>query len=74
VIKLEHHVFSDRGIVAFAAESSSADEVAILDILQEIINNPGKYSLEAGFTSSNRLVIYARGWSKEEFEAAKQGA
>ena len=72
MIKLEHKVLPERGVVAFALESSSADDTAILDIFLEIINNPKKYSLSGGFVTSNRLVVHARGFTKEEFEQAQK--
>lgn len=74
MIKLEHKLLPDRGIVAFALECTSPGDTAVLDTLLEVINNPGKYTMSAGFSSTNRLVIQARGWTKEEFEAAEKSA
>jgi len=73
MIKLEHKLLPDRGVVAFALEGSSPDDTAVLDTLLEVINDPSKYSLTGAFATSNRLVIHARGWTKEEFDQAQQG-
>lgn len=72
MIKLEHKIIPERGVVAFALESSTADDTALLDIFQEILSNPDKYTLSSGFVTSTRLVIHAKGFTKEEFDQAQQ--
>lgn len=71
MIKVEHKVTPERGVLAIAFESSTAEDLPLLDTLMEMANNPEKYRLRAGFVTSNRLVVHVTGFLKEDLDSEK---
>jgi hypothetical protein len=59
MIKLTSKLLENRGIVAFSLEASSPEDVKTLDLFSEAVQ--GVYKMEAGFASTNRLIVHVRG-------------
>lgn len=69
MIKLEHTLFKNRGIVAFAAEASNEKDLPTLDLLyQSLANLP---NIEVGFINSKRLGFQVKGLDPEIFSEDK---
>lgn len=66
MIKLEHNIFKNRGIVSFAVEASSIDELKVLDLLRDSL--VGMPHIELGYVNSKRLVFHVSGLDKSVFE------
>lgn len=70
MIKLEMKLIKERGIVAFAAESSGPDDLLALDLLNAAIQ--GGHKIESGFQTSNRLVLHVRDMPEELFKDSQE--
>ena len=64
MIKLEHKIFHKRGIVAFAIEASSEEDLKTLDLIRLIFEDRPDISL--GFENSKRLLIHVRGLENKD--------
>lgn len=65
MIKLEHNIFENRGVVAFAAEASNEKDLKTLDLLCQSLT--GLPNIEVGFINSSRLVFQVRGLDSSIF-------
>lgn len=66
MIKLEHHIFYERGVVAFAAEASSDKDLPTLDLLCQALTD--KPNVKVGFITSKRLSIHVYGMDESLFK------
>lgn len=69
MIKLEHNIFHKRGIVAFAVEASTINDIPTLDLFAEALMD--KPDINVGFVSSTRLIIQVSGMRKDLFETGE---
>lgn len=65
MVKIEHSIINERGIVAFSIESNNAEGLKTLDLLNEALS--GGYPSEIGFSASNQLVLHVRGMPESTF-------
>jgi hypothetical protein len=71
MIKVEHEVNPEKGVLAIAFEASADADLPFLDALMEMATSPEKYRLQAGFSKTNRLIVHVTGFLKEELNAGK---